>query len=236
LIRPLPGEGAILKKGGDLARMTRSAVTVSSPKQARSKRTREKIVQAAIKLFQERGYEKTTSNDIAAEAGVSVGSFYVYFADKRQLLLTIFDRMADELFNIIFDGLRPEHLFESDLKSRIKEAVAKAVDDRDRNPGLHRVICELVLKDAEFAEKQRAIIERSTAKIYELISLAKKAGLTWDLDLEAAAFIVHRVVHNLAQDYVTGCCEFDRDRAIEALSEMIYRYVFKPTATLSVDT
>jgi len=31
-----------------------------NPKQARSKKTKEKIVQAAIRLFQERGYEKTT--------------------------------------------------------------------------------------------------------------------------------------------------------------------------------
>src|SRR5262245_24507811 len=88
----------------------------SNPKQARSKKTKEKIVQAAIKLFEERGYERTTSNDIAAEAGVSVGSFYVYFVDKRQLLLTIFDRLADDLFNVIFAGLKPEHLFDSNLR------------------------------------------------------------------------------------------------------------------------
>ena len=38
------------------------------PKQARSKQTKEKIIQAAINLIQERGYEKTSSNEIAAEA------------------------------------------------------------------------------------------------------------------------------------------------------------------------
>src|SRR6266852_7799314 len=92
----------------------------ANPKQARSKKTKEKIVQAAIQLFQERGYEKTTSNDIASEAGVSVGSFYVYFTDKRQMLLSIFDRLADELFKNIFDGLKPEHLFDEHLASRIK--------------------------------------------------------------------------------------------------------------------
>src|SRR6266496_4842655 len=99
----------------------------ANPKQARSKQTKEKIVQAAIKLFQERGYEKTTSNDIASEAGVSVGSFYVYFTDKRQLLLTIFDRLGDELFKNIFDGLKPEHLFDEQFPSRIKQAVANAI-------------------------------------------------------------------------------------------------------------
>src|SRR5829696_2892506 len=100
------------------------------PKQARSKQTREKIIQAAIQLFQQRGYEKTTSNDIAAEAGVSVGSFYVYFTDKRQLLLTIFDRLADEFSKNIFETIGPEHLFDSDVRANIRHSVASALDDK----------------------------------------------------------------------------------------------------------
>jgi hypothetical protein len=68
---------------------------------------------------------------------------------------------------------------------------------------------------------------RSISKIREIISLAKKAGLTWDVDADSAAFIVHRVVFNLWQDYVTGYCEFDKEEAINAMSDMIYRYLFK---------
>ncbi|HEX5731369.1 MAG TPA: TetR/AcrR family transcriptional regulator [Blastocatellia bacterium] len=202
----------------------------ADPKQARSKQTKEKIIQAAIQLFQERGYEKTTSNEIAAAAGVSVGSFYVYFTDKRQLLLTIFDRLADELFKHAFDSLRPELLFDTELRSGIRQAVANTVEDKQRMSGLHRVIGELVLKDAEFAARQKALIERSLSKIREIISLASKAGLTWEIDVEAATFVVHRVVFDLSQDYVTGAVEFDKERAIDSLSDMIYRFLFKPKA------
>jgi AcrR family transcriptional regulator len=200
----------------------------ADPKQARSRQTKEKIILAAIVLFQERGYEKTTSNDIAAAAGVSVGSFYVYFTDKRNLLLIIFDRLADELFKNIFDCLKPEHLFDAELRPRIRQAVANAIVDKQNHAGLHKVICELVLKDAEFAAKQKAMMERSIARLEEMISLSKKAGISWDIDVEAAAFVVHRVVFDISQDYVTGCCEFDQNRAIDALSDMIYRFLFKP--------
>ena len=202
----------------------------ANPKQARSKKTKEKMVQAAIRLFQERGYEKTTSNDIASEAGVSVGSFYVYFTDKRQLLLTIFDRLADELYKNIFDGLKPEHLFDSNLRRRIKQAVANTIIDKQKHSGLHRVVSELLLKDPDFAARHKAVMARSMAKLQELISLAEKAGLTWGIDVEAAAFIVQRVVFDVSQDYVTGCCEFDKERAIDALADMIHRFVFRPKA------
>jgi TetR/AcrR family transcriptional repressor of mexJK operon len=200
----------------------------ANPKQARSKKTKEKIVQAAIRLFQERGYERTTSNDIASEAGVSVGSFYVYFTDKRQLLLIIFDRLADELYKNVFASLKPEHLFDSDLRQRIKQAIANTIADKQKHSGLHRVVSELLLKDAGFAARHKAVMSRSMSKLHELISLAHKAGLTWDIDVEAAAFIVQRVVFDVSQDYATGCCEFDKERAIDGLADMIYRFVFKP--------
>jgi AcrR family transcriptional regulator len=207
-----------------------AASVPSAPKQARSKQTKEKIIQAAIELFQERGYEKTTSNDIAAAAGVSVGSFYTYFSDKRQLLLNIFDRLADEFSKNIFDNISAEHLFDSNLRGNIRHAVASALDDKGLFLGIQRAIHEMVMKDAEFAERRQAIMGRSISKLRELISLAKKAGLTWDIDPDAAAFIVHRVVFDLSQDYITGFCDFEKDKAIEALSEMIFRYVFKPAS------
>lgn len=199
------------------------------PKQERSKQTKEKIVQAAIMLFQERGYERTTSNEIASAAGVSVGSFYVYFTDKRNLLLTIFDRVSDELFKNIFHNLTPEHLFEPELRPLIRQAVAQAIADKQKRAGLHRVIYELVLKDSEFAGRHKSAMQRGNTKLRELISLAKKAGLTHDdLDVDAAAFMVQRVVFDISQDYVAGAVEFDMERAIDSLTDMIDRYLYKP--------
>jgi TetR/AcrR family transcriptional repressor of mexJK operon len=208
--------------------MSDSAGAPSAPKQARSKQTKEKIIHAAIGLIQERGFERTTTNDIAAAAGVSVGSFYTYFTDKRQLLLTIFDRLADEFSKNIFETIGPEHLFDSDVRANVRQSVASALDDKGIFVGIQRAIHEMVMKDAEFAERRRAIMQRSISKLRELISLAKKAGLTWEVDPDTAAFIVHRVVFDLSQDYITGFCDFEKEKAIDALSDMITRYVFKP--------
>jgi AcrR family transcriptional regulator len=210
-----------------MVQSTASGLT-TDPKQARSKQTREKIVQAAIKLFEERGYEKTTSNEIAAEAGVSVGSFYVYFTDKRHLLLVIFDRLADELFKNIFELLKPEHLFGTELRLMVRNAVASTIADKQKNSGLIRVISEQVLKDQEFSERHKALVDRSVSKLRELISLAQKAGRTNEIDVDAAAFIVHRVVFDVSQDYVIGAVSFDQERAVDALTDMIYRYLYVP--------
>ena len=54
-----------------------------APKTGKSEQTRALILETAMRLFQERGYDKTTMRAIAQEAGVSVGNAYYYFASKE---------------------------------------------------------------------------------------------------------------------------------------------------------
>ncbi len=52
----------------------------------RAQQTRAAIVESALALFRERGYEATTMRDIAARAGVSTGNAYYYFGSKEELV------------------------------------------------------------------------------------------------------------------------------------------------------
>lgn len=61
----------------------------------RSEATRTRIVESALRLFQENGYDRTTMRAIAKEAGVSVGNAYYYFSSKEQLVQGFYDRIAE---------------------------------------------------------------------------------------------------------------------------------------------
>ncbi|WP_405869838.1 MULTISPECIES: TetR/AcrR family transcriptional regulator [unclassified Streptomyces] len=63
---------------------------------SKSEQTRALILETAMRLFQERGYDKTTMRAIAKEAGVSVGNAYYYFAGKEHLIQGFYDRIAAE--------------------------------------------------------------------------------------------------------------------------------------------
>ena len=66
------------------------------PKTGKSEQTRALILETAMRLFQERGYDKTTMRAIAGEAGVSVGNAYYYFESKEFLIQGFYDRMTYE--------------------------------------------------------------------------------------------------------------------------------------------
>lgn len=59
-------------------------------------RTRSAIIDAALTLFREKGYEATTMRAIAIEAGVSVGNAYYYFDSKEHLIQAFYDRAQEE--------------------------------------------------------------------------------------------------------------------------------------------
>lgn len=78
------------------------------PTQERARATREHILDAAAELFGERGIANTSTNRIAAEAGVSIGTVYRYFADRsviveellRRLLENVERRFTERIFGL----------------------------------------------------------------------------------------------------------------------------------------
>jgi AcrR family transcriptional regulator len=63
---------------------------------ARGEQTRTAIVEAALRLFGENGYEATTMRAIAKEAGVATGNAYYYYASKEELIREYFARHQAE--------------------------------------------------------------------------------------------------------------------------------------------
>lgn len=65
-------------------------------RQAAKAHTRQKIREAARQLFVERGFEETTTQEIAALAGVAVGSLFQHGSDKDDLLMLVFEPVLTE--------------------------------------------------------------------------------------------------------------------------------------------
>jgi len=82
---------------------------------SKSEQTRALILETAMRLFQERGYDRTTMRAIAQEAGVSVGNAYYYFAGKEHLIQGFYDRIAAEHQAAVREVLARE----SDLEARL---------------------------------------------------------------------------------------------------------------------
>ncbi|MGV9615054.1 TetR family transcriptional regulator [Nocardia xishanensis] len=102
------------------------------PTQARARATREHILDTAAALFGERGIANTSTNRIAAEAGVSIGTVYRYFADRAVLVEELLERLLETVerrfTQRVFDlSGKPLHEVAADILGVItEELVANA--------------------------------------------------------------------------------------------------------------
>ncbi|HEY3800181.1 MAG TPA: helix-turn-helix domain-containing protein [Caulobacteraceae bacterium] len=67
-----------------------------NPRQARSRATCEAIVEAAAQILERRGADGFNTNEVAERAGVSIGTLYQYFPDKRAILVAAARRELGE--------------------------------------------------------------------------------------------------------------------------------------------
>jgi len=71
-------------------------------------KTRDKIIQASIELFNEQGERNITTNHIAAHLGISPGNLYYHFRNKEDIILSIYEEYARNLLLDTFPKVNPE--------------------------------------------------------------------------------------------------------------------------------
>ncbi len=83
-------------------------------------KTKEKLIDAAIELLLQQGYESTSVSSIVQKANVAQGTFYLYFKSKYDMVLAIANRIIEDLLNQISNIDYRKHTFESFLLSWIE--------------------------------------------------------------------------------------------------------------------
>jgi AcrR family transcriptional regulator len=84
------------------------SATRKKPPARAPEETRSKLVEAAGRLFNSVGYFGTDSNRIAREAGHAPGTFYVHFADKREIFLEVYRGWVSSEWQAIAAAIAPE--------------------------------------------------------------------------------------------------------------------------------
>jgi AcrR family transcriptional regulator len=90
----------------------------------KAEETRERIVDAALRLFREKGFDETTMRDIAAEAGVATGAAYYYFRAKEDLVMALYVRASEETRDVVPRTIE----LSKDLKRRIRTIIDANLD------------------------------------------------------------------------------------------------------------
>jgi AcrR family transcriptional regulator len=194
------------------------------PRQTRSQLTKEKVLEAAFRLFCEHGYYQTTTNHIAESAGVSIGSLYAYYKDREEILSDLLVKF-DSSLNQALDELRKEtELCTTDTRLWIRMVIERMSNLRQSTRGLH-----IQLRSIQYTSPKVALVlgRHKAREIQVILSylLLNRAIIRVE-DLDAAAFIVHGMIDIAVDANVFPEEKQESQAIINATVEAIYRYLF----------
>jgi len=194
-----------------------------SASQERSRATVQALLDATARVLTREGYDRASTNRIAATAGVSVGSLYQYFPNKEALVAALVARHNREMLDLLSEALK--EVASLDLATAIAKLVRAAVDAHRVDPALHRVFDEQVPRMGQLAK-----IEALQGETFQLVRsyLEKRRNEISVRDLDSTTSILVTTVEALTHQFVIhrpGVPERDRDRFIDEVTRLVVGYL-----------
>jgi TetR/AcrR family transcriptional regulator len=179
-------------KSKGAARMFSKFLSLDSEKQDR-------IINAAIKEFAQKGYDSASTNEIVKEAGISKGLLFHYFQSKKQLFFFLFDYC----YNLVADEFyKKVDLTERDFFKRIRQAVHIKMDLQTKYPEILTFIQEAFMQDSpeikdEFDKKKQELNAVNIGIIYDGIDLSKFRD---DVDVEKILKVISWTFEKMSEE------------------------------------
>jgi AcrR family transcriptional regulator len=186
--------------------------SVRPPKQKRSQESLERVLDAATRLLEEKGFEAFTIQDVSQRADVSVGAIYARFGSKESLLRAV-HRHA-------MDSIRPEHEAVASPDGRpghgarevIVGAVRAVADIFHGNEALLRAFMHLGAVDDEIS-RRGSENSNDLARRFEATVLAQRDAITHP-NPEAAVDVAFRMAYCTFARQVMYGPVFESDRPV----------------------
>lgn len=144
-------------------------------------RTRAAIIEAGIEVFCDQGYATSSVADVHGRAGVSLGTFYQYFRDKSDLVITIVAEHVLEVSPRLFPTFEADRGVEGSMR-----VVSGFVRHYARTADFQRVWEEVTHLESEAADFRHRMAELIEASLATAFAFGQRAG-TVDASLDSQA-------------------------------------------------
>lgn len=163
---------------------------VRKPTQKRSLEKFNNIVDAAFKLFNERGYNNITTVDIAKEANIATGSVYAYFQDKRDIYIQVLNKIEKSFDFPTRDFWLNKKISlqnKDEITSIIKDFIDLMLKHHNFTKTFHDDLEALILQDEVIRKAQEELNKNRFQKIHDILIIL---GLNF-ISSEALDIYIH---------------------------------------------
>lgn len=173
------------------------------PRQGRSRQTVHAVLGAVPRVIRQEGVDAVTTNRIAEAAGVSIGSLYQYFPDKKAIFSALHERHVDDVHQVIERAMSEHPRSSSSLDAFTRALVEGLADLHAAEPELHELVSEQVPEGPlGFRRALRKTFERVTSSERVLFVLPN---------------VIEALVHGISQRPLPMATASVREEAVQTV-------------------
>lgn len=162
------------------------------PRQRRAQQTVDAVLDAVVRVLKREGFSAVTTNRIAEVAGVSIGSVYQYFRDKRAIFVALHQRHIDQIDRMVETKLI-EHATSS-LDDVMRAMIEGMIDAHITDPELYELLATEVPHRADGTRDFAVRLHGA----FRLALSSRAHELKKGRDLDTMVFIVANMVESLS--------------------------------------
>jgi AcrR family transcriptional regulator len=133
--------------------------TAKPVSRSKSAKSFEEVLAAAVRLFAENGFERTTMREISRESGIALGALYYYFSSKEELVLIFYERLNQQLIS--------ETKRRGDPPKDLPKAFTAFMQEKLRLLAPHRHLLRVVMREAVDPESPLSPLSSASSKTRE---------------------------------------------------------------------
>ncbi|AXX64514.1 TetR/AcrR family transcriptional regulator [Bombilactobacillus bombi] len=200
------------------------------PLQQRSRIKQEKILKTAKQLFAQKNYFIVSTNEIAKVAGVSIGTLYSYFKDKKAILLTLLNEY-NQTFDSVFGHLNTDAalaLFENDTHQWLQNLVNMLSKLEDQQ--FHS---QIEMLSYTIPEVQQTVVQQKQ-KVQELtrqciLEYSKQNVHLDDEDIDNLSIILFDFISSLVDEIIYGDNSIEQKQQLQNTGITCLELIIKQT-------
>jgi AcrR family transcriptional regulator len=205
---------------------TRALQPRRKPVQRRSTATVERILQAAAQVFERHGYAAGTTNRIAAQADVSIGTLYQYYPNKDAVLVALVERHLNDAVEMLMP-LLAELAAQPPLRQALDRALNAMLELHRHQPKLHRVLFEEAPQPPQIHERLDAIFNAAVDTITNYFATQPQITVP---DHRLAAQLTYQIIETTTHTLVIHPRDdYPPDAYTHATATMLESYLTNPT-------
>jgi TetR/AcrR family fatty acid metabolism transcriptional regulator len=181
----------------------------------------QRILDAAVRVFAEKGFFQSKVSEIAHEAGVADGTVYLYFKNKDDLLISIFEVKMED----IISRFRTVIVEQGDALSRLKCLVRLHFEEFQANPELAAVFQVELRQSSRFMfEYKKSELKHYLDLIGEIVEQGQKEGIfRQDIQVGLAKRMIFGTLDELVSTWVLAGKRYRLEPLVEPIVDLFSR-------------